>query len=101
MPVYNRKISILLQKYALIILSLIFWATIPVYATHNLAGQITYEKVADNTFEFTITTYTDPTDQGVDRCTLDLIIYDMSNNIVEELLAVPRINGPIIGPIGI
>lgn len=30
------------------------------FATHNRAGEITYQHIADLTYEFTITTYTDP-----------------------------------------
>ncbi len=31
-----------------------------VFATHNRAGEITYTHIVNNTYEFTITTYTDP-----------------------------------------
>lgn len=34
--------------------------SLSLYATHNRAGEITYTHVADLTYEFTITTYTDP-----------------------------------------
>jgi gliding motility-associated-like protein len=43
-----------------------------VYATHNRAGEITYTYLGDLTFEFTITTYTDP---GSPADRNELIIY--------------------------
>ena len=35
--------------------------SVSAFATHNRAGEITYQHIEDLTYEFTITTYTDPT----------------------------------------
>lgn len=39
---------------------MILCSVLQVYATHNRAGEITYRHIEDLTYEFTITTYTDP-----------------------------------------
>ena len=37
------------------------------HASHNLAGQITATYLGNNTYEITLTTYTDPTPKGDQR----------------------------------
>ena len=79
------------------------------WATHNLAGQITAEQVdpnSPNRYRLTLTTYTDPAPAGVDRCSADIEIYSVQNGpsgpiytLVTILEAVPRSNGPIQNPL--
>jgi len=42
------------------------------FSTHNKAGEITYRKISGNTYEVTITTYTDPRSSAADRCELPI-----------------------------
>lgn len=46
--------------YILGVLGLLIAGTSQAFATHNRAGEITYRHIEDLTYEFTITTYTDP-----------------------------------------
>ncbi|MEM6261815.1 MAG: gliding motility-associated C-terminal domain-containing protein [Bacteroidota bacterium] len=64
------------------------------YATHNLAGQITARHLGGNRYEVTITTYTDPAPAGVDRCAADLEILSASGVQIEVIARIPRNNGP-------
>lgn len=47
-----------LHTYVIFLISLLFSAS--VFATHNRAGEITYEHVAGLKYKFRVTTYTDP-----------------------------------------
>lgn len=63
-------------------------------ASHNLAGQFTYEKTGTNTYEITLTTYTEPKNQWVDRCYVDFEIWSLSGVLLGEIKEIPRSNGP-------
>ncbi|MDX2250376.1 MAG: gliding motility-associated C-terminal domain-containing protein [Bacteroidia bacterium] len=68
------------------------------WATHNLAGQITAQRNDpnnSNSYEITLTTYTDPAPAGVDRCSADIEIWSVSNPplLLATLTQVPRANG--------
>lgn len=69
------------------------------HASHNIAGEITYIYLGNNTIEITLTTYTDPSEAQVDRCTADLEIWkdDPQTNAdkIADILEIPRINGPL------
>lgn len=66
-------------------------------ASHNLAGEITLRPLGGGQYEVTLTTYTDPTLAGVDRCTADIQVYSASNNqFLFALTGIPRQNGPFI-----
>ncbi len=58
------------------------------YGTHNRAGEITYEQIADLTLRITITTYTKASSIAADRDSLDLYFGD------GNFRRVARINGP-------
>ncbi|MCX7606361.1 MAG: gliding motility-associated C-terminal domain-containing protein [Bacteroidia bacterium] len=77
------------------------WASFAfVWATHNLAGQITYDYLGPNRYRITITTYTDSAAAGVDRCTADLEIWSVigsAKNLVQVYTNIPRANGPTTG----
>ncbi|MGQ9864241.1 MAG: T9SS type B sorting domain-containing protein [Bacteroidia bacterium] len=72
-----------------------------VWASHNLAGQITYRRVGTNTYEITLTTYTDSAAAGVDRCFVDIEVWNVAPNGTKTLTTVlrdiPRVNGPTGG----
>lgn len=64
-------------------------------ASHNIAGNITYEYVGNNTFDLTVTTYTDPSAALVDRCEIDLEIWDATGTTkIADLTSISRQNGP-------
>jgi hypothetical protein len=68
-------------------------------ASHNLAGQITYRRIGTNTYEITLTTYTDSAAAGVDRCTADIEIWGIQGNnrvFITLLRDIPRSNGPVV-----
>ncbi|MEL6132465.1 MAG: hypothetical protein AAFR59_03775, partial [Bacteroidota bacterium] len=77
------------------------------YATHNLAGQITLERNDPSnplSYTITLTTYTDPSEAGVDRCIADFGIFSLDQvsgnyQLVQEIIGVKRQNGDLI-PIG-
>ncbi|MEO0895033.1 MAG: gliding motility-associated C-terminal domain-containing protein [Bacteroidota bacterium] len=67
------------------------------WATHNLAGQITLERNDPNnpnSYTITLTTYSDPSEASVDRCSADIGIYSALNLSQIALLEdIPRNNG--------
>jgi gliding motility-associated-like protein len=60
------------------------------FATHNRAGEITYQHISGTTFKITVTTYTntDPATTQADRC--DLVVYFGDG----DSATAPRVNGP-------
>lgn len=60
------------------------------YATHNRAGEITYQHISGKTYKIIVTTYTntDPNTTQADRC--ELVIYFGDN----DSAVAPRVNGP-------
>ncbi len=56
-------------------------------ATHYRAGEITYKQLSLLTYEVTVITYTDPTNNAADRSAIDVFWGDGKKNIV------PRVNG--------
>jgi gliding motility-associated-like protein len=82
--------------YFLFLLVLGFTAGAKLWASHNLAGQITYTRVDINLYEILLTTYTDPTAAGVDRCTADIEIWGIQGTnkvFITTLKEIPRENG--------
>ena len=59
------KNTILIFLFALVLLPL------GVHATHNRAGEITYEHISGFTYKITITTYTEESAVTADRCELN------------------------------
>ena len=64
------------------------------FATHNRAGEITYEQIDDFTVRATITTYTKNSSEPADRDSLEI---DWGDGIIETVV---RTNGEIINGIG-
>ncbi|MFM2377199.1 MAG: hypothetical protein RLZZ165_2296 [Bacteroidota bacterium] len=64
-------------------------------ASHNLAGDITYRYLGSNRVEIIVTTFTDPSEAFVDRCSIDLEIWNSTGSVkVADITKVPRQNGP-------
>lgn len=57
------------------------------HATHYRAGEITYKQLSPRTYEITVITYTDPTNQAADRDAIEVFWGDGKFDIV------PRSNG--------
>jgi len=79
------------QKYKflriLILLLIVVLFRLPVSATHQRAGEITYRQISGLTYEVTITTYTFAP-SAADRCELTINWGDGQNSVM------PRSNGP-------
>ncbi len=62
-------------------------------ATHNRAGEITYNHISCNTFGITVTTYTNtnPATTQVNRCELTALIWKAG--ILIDSIVLPRVNG--------
>ncbi len=81
------------------------WSWLEVRASHNLAGQITLCRLTPSNsdvheYEILLTTYTDPTAAGVDRCNADFEIWGVAGQqkaLVARIDDVPRENGPLAG----
>ena len=76
------------MKKALFILLIVF-GLIPLasHATHNRAGEITYEHISGFTYRVTVKTYTSSISYTADRCSLEVFFGDGSSDIVY------RVNG--------
>ena len=75
----------------------LFWfiSATAVFASHNLAGDITYRYLSGNQVEITVTTFTDPSAAAVDRCSIDIEIWNWNGNIkIGDVTNIPRQNGP-------
>jgi len=74
-------------------LMLCWWFPTQLWASHNLAGQLTCRYIALNKYEITLTTYTDPAPMGVDRCYADIEIWNNSGVKLTTISSIPRSNG--------
>jgi hypothetical protein len=82
-----RDYTITAGMKKLLLFSFFLAFAIPAFATHNLAGEITYKWIAGNQYEITVTTYTRGSSLA-DRCDLTVYFGDGDSAVV------PRINGP-------
>ncbi len=82
-----------LQIYLLI--PMFFIGIHSLWASHNLAGQITCKQIGVNQYELLLTTYTDPAPAQVDRCAATLEIWNASGVKITEIEDIPRENGPL------
>lgn len=62
------------------------------YATHNRAGEITYQHLSGYTYRITVTTYTNTYNTTADRCEVTVYFGDGDSAVAH------RVNGPI-GPL--
>ena len=70
------------------IIVFVCFGIINTYATHNRAGEITYQHIAGFTYKITVTTYTKESSVNADRCELTILFGDGDSESVN------RINGP-------
>lgn len=64
-----------MKKHLFFLLFLLF-GVIRTYATHNRAGEITYEFISGTTYKITVTTYTKESSAAADRCKLTVYFGD-------------------------
>ncbi|MFY9309567.1 MAG: gliding motility-associated C-terminal domain-containing protein [Bacteroidia bacterium] len=78
-----------MKKFLLVIIAFIA-SYGSIYATHNRAGEITYQHISGKTYKIIVTTYTntDPNSTQADRC--DLVVYFGDG----DSATAPRVNGP-------
>jgi gliding motility-associated-like protein len=84
-------------RWTTALLALLSWigSSGSLYATHNLAGDITYNYLGNNEVEIIVTTYTDPSAFQVDRCEIDIEIWNSTgSNKLTDINDIPRENGP-------
>lgn len=74
----------IVKRFIFLCFLLLSWSS---FATHNRAGEITYEYKGGYTYEVTVITYTKTSSQ-IDRCELTLHWGDNTTSII------PRVNGP-------
>lgn len=67
---YHQRVTAI--KVLSVVLFTAFCSTL-MYATHNRAGEITYEQIGELTIRITITTYTKTSSVNADRDTLDVM----------------------------
>ena len=93
MCVRNNLILYKMKKY-LLILIIVSISIIKANATHNRAGEITYNHISCNTYGITVTTYTNtnPATSQADRCQLTALIWKAG--ILIDSIVLPRANGP-------
>nr|MBA3706725.1 gliding motility-associated C-terminal domain-containing protein [Bacteroidota bacterium] len=77
-----------MKKIFILFILFILLGVNSLFATHNRAGEITYEHLNGYTYRITITTYTNTYNTTADRCELVLYFGD------GDSATVPRINGP-------
>ncbi len=82
---YIHIVSVKYDRLLILILLLVIWQSS--FATHNRAGEITYEQIGDVTIRATITTYTRTSSISADRDSLVMFWGDGTSSNVK------RING--------
>lgn len=89
----------LLPLYRFVFLSLfLLLSGYQAYASHGLAGNITYKNIGQNRYLVTLTTFTNPCSRGVDRCQVTIEVWGYLNGKyyqvdAPELVNINRING--------
>lgn len=80
------------QIQAVILWVLLVFTCTSLWASHNLAGQITCKYIGVNKYELLLTTYTDPSG-GTDRCSATFEIWNSAGVQITKIVDVPRENG--------
>jgi hypothetical protein len=72
---------------------------LPGMASHNVSARIEYEWQSGNTWLIRVVTLSDPSAAMVDRCTIDLEIWNNVGTVkLADLTSIPRINGTLTDP---
>ena len=81
-----------MKKNLLLIFIVLLFSIGNTFATHNRAGEITYQHISGRTYKIIVTTYTNtnPITTQADRCNLPINFGDNDSAIA------PRVNGPSI-----
>lgn len=81
-----------------LLISLLLLLSLPMLATHNRAGEITYRALGNNRYEVTITTYTKDS-APADRCVLDINWGDNTKSTLRRIngSADPSSTGDCVG----
>ncbi|MEM0997795.1 MAG: T9SS type A sorting domain-containing protein [Bacteroidota bacterium] len=65
------------------------------FSSHVLSARFEWEQLSARTYQVRVITLSDPSGALVDRCEIDLEVWDTSTNLnVDTILGVPRVNGP-------
>jgi gliding motility-associated-like protein len=83
-----------MKKTLTVFLFSLFLFPLGLWATHNRAGEITYEHISGLTYRVTVTTYTNESSVTADRCKLDVFFGDGTSETVK------RVNGSSCGTPG-
>lgn len=76
-----------MKKILIVLILFLGLVSIKSYATHNRAGEITYEHISGFTYRVTVTTYTDLQSFTADRCELEVFFGDGASAFLS------RVNG--------
>ncbi len=71
----------------IIVFTLALFLVMNSFATHNMAGDISYTHISGNTYRFSVRTFTNTANTAADRCELVL-------HIGNDSITIPRVNGP-------
>ncbi len=77
------------QRYFLLTIAAFFLVINATYATHNRAGEITYEHISGNTYRAKIVTYTKIAPPAPDRPELEIFWGDGENDTIARTSVVP------------
>lgn len=80
-----------MKKTLIVFLFSLLLFPLGLWATHNRAGEITYEHISGLTYRITVTTYTNESSVTADRCSLDVFFGDGTSATVN------RVNGGACG----
>lgn len=76
------------MKRIILFICFSFFFIVSAFATHNRAGEITYQHISGYTYKIIVTTYTNTFNTTADRCELTVNFGDGDSAIA------PRVNGP-------
>lgn len=89
MEQFKVKLKVVLPMKKKILLNLLLLISCGVYATHNRAGEITYQYITGYTYKVRVITYTKESSMQADKCSLTIHFGDGDSAVFN------RMNGPI------
>ncbi|MFT4753573.1 MAG: gliding motility-associated-like protein [Salibacteraceae bacterium] len=78
-----------MRKRLFIFLAFMGLLSISSLATHNRAGEITYEHISGFTYRVSVKTYTNSANATADRCAVEVFFGDGSSNLVQRINGAP------------
>lgn len=84
-PIFNFQ-NVYILRFLQTSFFILLFATfaVPVFATHNRAGEITYEQIAANRIRMTLTTYTKTSSSAADRDSIEIVWGDGTSQWVQR-----------------